>query len=272
MGSDHMPETIRFAKHGVTLTLCEAVARLSIDNPTRKNALTLAMWQAIPDAVAAAEAVDAARVILLSGAGQTDFSAGADISEFATVRKNAVTARHYEEANSAAFRAIRAARMPVLASIRGVCFGGGFGLAAAADLRLADETARFCLPPAKLGLAYPVDAIADIVAGLGSQRARRALYTGEDYGAAEMKAAGFLETVTTPERLETEALALAEAIAANAPLSIRSAKLAIRALVEDRPELAVSAGEIGASTFDSADYAEGRQAFAERRKPVFTGR
>nr|WP_316654024.1 enoyl-CoA hydratase-related protein [uncultured Gellertiella sp.] len=245
---------------------------LVLDNPRRKNAVTAAMWRAIPAAIDALVEEAGARVIVITGAGAVDFSAGADISEFAEVRGDAVSAARYEAENAAAFAAIRAAPVPTIAVIRGICYGGGFGLAAACDLRLGDPTARFCIPPARLGLAYPVDAIRDIVTGLGNQMARLALYTGQVMHPEQLKEQGFLLDCIATDRLEQAASSLAETIAANAPLSIRASKLAIRGVSEADPALGRDAGIIGASTFDSADYAEGRQAFAERRKPHFTGR
>ena len=244
---------------------------LVIDNPLRKNAITAAMWRAIPDAIHWLHAEAGARVIVLAGGGQADFSAGADISEFTELRKDAATARVYEASNSRAFAAIREAPVPVITTIRGICYGGGFGLAAAGDLRLASTDAVFAVPAAKLGLAYPADAVQDFVRGLGSQLARKALFTGAPLKPAELMAAGFLCEVTTTADLETRTDILAEAIAANAPLSLRASKLALRAVELGDDDLLREAEVIGASTFESEDYREGRAAFAERRRPVFRG-
>lgn len=252
---------------------CEAGTGLIIlDNPARKNAINEAMWQAIPDAVRWLHGKADARVIVLSGGGNEDFSAGADISEFATVRKDSRTARIYEAANSRAFAAIREAPVPVIAAIRGICYGGGFGLAAAADLRIAAQDATFAVPAARLGLAYPADAVQDFVRGLGSQLARKALFTGASLKAPELRDCGFLSEITDAEALEVQSLALAQTIAVNAPLSVRATKLALRAVEQVDEDLLREAEIIGAQTFDSADYAEGRAAFVERRRPQFTGR
>lgn len=247
------------------------VGVLVIDNPERKNAVTAAMWRAIPDAIHWLCGEAGARAIILSGAGGRDFSAGADISEFPLVRKDTATARLYEADNSEAFAAVREARVPVIAAIRGICYGGGFGLAAACDLRIADDTAAFAVPAARLGLAYPADAVQDFARSLGDQMARKALYTGAAMRTAELLACGFLLEVTTPDALDGKVFALAETIASNAPLSVQASKLALRAAAEQDDDLLREAEVTGASTFDSADYAEGRRAFAEKRKPVFTG-
>ena len=261
-----------FAHGQIEATSADGVGLLQFANPARKNAVTAAMWRAIPEAIHWLHAESGARVIVLSGAGARDFSAGADISEFTELRKDAATARVYEASNSRAFAAIREAPVPVVAAIRGICYGGGFGLAAAADLRLASEDALFAVPAARLGLAYPADAIQDFVRGLGSQMARRALFTGASLTAQELLTCGFLSEVTFAETLETQTLILAEAIAQNAPLSLRASKLALRAVELADEDLLREAEILGGQTFDSADYAEGRAAFAERRRPVFTGK
>ncbi len=160
-----MAITVKFAMSAALgLEISNNIARLVINRPARKNALDAAMWASLPALLAKAAA--SARVLILSGAGG-NFCAGADISEFATVRKDAESARTYEAVNSAAFRALRETPIPVIAAIDGICYGGGFGLAAACDIRLATPDARFSVPAARLGLAYPQDAMADIVAACG---------------------------------------------------------------------------------------------------------
>ncbi len=240
--------------------------------PEKRNALTDAMWRSVPDAINWLVVEQHVRVVIMSGAGGRDFSAGADIGEFATLRKDATTARDYEAGNSAAFAAVRNCPVPVIASVRGICFGGGFGLAAAADLRLADHTARFAIPAARLGLAYPLDAVQDLVRALGDQEARRALYSTDELSAAQALACGCLLKMSEPDELDSDALALAASIAGAAPLSVRASKAAIATVQSNHEEDYKRAAGLAASTFDSADYAEGRRAFMEKRKPAFNGR
>ncbi|HCL65693.1 MAG TPA: enoyl-CoA hydratase [Rhizobium sp.] len=266
-----MKRTCEFAGGGIRAASQAGIGLLVIENPARKNAITAAMWRAIPEAVHWLCGEAKVRAVILAGSGDRDFSAGADISEFPSVRKDTATARQYEAENSAAFAAIRDARVPVIAAIRGICYGGEFGLAAACDLRIADESAVFAVPAARLGLAYPADAIQDFALSLGAQLARKALYTGAPMRAAELVGSGFLLEVTVPEALDAAAFSLAEIIAANAPLSVQASKLALRATAQNDDDLLREAEVIGASTFDSADYAEGRAAFSEKRRPVFTG-
>jgi enoyl-CoA hydratase/carnithine racemase len=262
-----------FADGQIRAHISDGVGTLAINNPSRKNAINAAMWRAIPRAMRHLTDEMHAHVIVIRGETDTqDFSAGADISEFEDVRKDGETARFYEASNSEAFAAVRHCRVPTIASIRGICFGGGFGIAAACDMRIAEEGARFSIPAVRLGLAYPADAVQDIVAALGSQMAKVALFTGAPMSAAKMVAAGFLLEAIAPDALDGEVAALAHAIAGNAPLAVHAAKIAVRSVVEQASGLLRDAEVLGTNTFESADYLEGRTAFMERRKPQFTGK
>lgn len=248
------------------------VGRITINRPEKRNALTDQMWRSLPGAFDWLVGQHHARVVIIEGAGGKDFSAGADIGEFETLRKDSDTARIYETGNSDAFAAIRTCPVPVIAAIRGICFGGGFGIAAAADIRLADDTARFAIPAARLGLAYPVDAVQDLVRALGDQHARYALFCAREMSAQEALACGCLLALCRPAQLETEVMRLAADIAAAAPLSVRASKAAISAHGANSPQDLEKAATIAALTFDSLDYAEGRRAFMEKRQPSFSGK
>lgn len=254
----------------LTISIDGPIARIVIDRPERRNAIDLAGWKMLAHQVPHL-ATQGVRVIILTGRGE-NFSAGADISEFEVVRRDAATARIYEAANSAAFSALRNTPVPIIAAIRGICFGGGFGLAASADLRIAANDARFAVPAARLGLAYPQDAMIDIVSSAGAQMARYLTFSGAPIGAALAQAAGFLLEIVEPDALEAHVERLAGTIAQNAPLSVRASKLAIAAAISGAQADAEIAGKAGDLTFDSADYAEGRAAFRERRTPRFSGR
>lgn len=267
-----MGVNISFAEGAIAASVTgNGIGRLTVNRPEKCNALTAEMWRAVPDAIEWLVEEQQTRVIILSGAGDRDFSAGADIGEFETLRKDAATAREYEAGNSAAFAAVRTCPVPVIAAVRGICFGGGFGLAAASDIRLADATARFAIPAARLGLAYPLDAVQDLVRALGDQQARHALFSTREISAGEALACGCLMQLCGPGELETDALDLAASIAAAAPLSVRASKAAISAVQSNSPADYDRAAVFAASTFDSADYAEGRRAFLEKRKPAFKG-
>lgn len=244
---------------------------LGINRPDRRNAVNQRMWREIPLALDWLCNHADIRCIVLHGEGDKDFSAGADITEFESVRQDPVTAREYEFSNSAAFRAIRLCPIPVLAMIRGVCFGGGFGLAAAADIRLASNDALFSVPAGRLGLAYPVDAIDDIIQSAGPQFAKTLLFTGRRVTAKEALSAGFILSTCHASDLPANTESLADEVCTNAPLSNRASKAAIRAALSGSPEDRVRALELAESTFTSADYSEGRAAFAEKRTPLFSG-
>ncbi|MAY63121.1 MAG: enoyl-CoA hydratase [Rhizobiales bacterium] len=265
-----MTGSIKFADGFISADIANGKGRLVLDRPTRKNAISRAMWLAIPEAVAWL-ARGGARVIVLSGGGTADFSAGADISEFDAVRKDAGSARDYERSNCAAFAALRNAPVPVIAAIRGICFGGAFGLASACDLRVADTSARFAIPAGRLGLAYPAEAVADLVAALGAQRARHLMMTASEVDSASAFSGGFLLESVAPDQLDTAVNELAERISAAAPLSVAASRKAVRAALSGSDEDRAAAEEMGDATFESADYAEGRAAFREKRRPVFTG-
>ncbi len=264
--SDHSAPGLLIVRAG------DGVVTLTLDRPAKKNAVTLAMWRQIAATVDALNGDQTARVLVLRGAG-VDFCAGADIGEFAEVRRDAGTARAYEDANSAAFTALRTCRVPAIASIAGVCFGGGFGLAAACDLRLGAADAVFAVPAARLGLAYPADAMADIVAACGQHMARYLSFSGARLAAKAAHETGFLlELLPDQAALEARVSDIASAIAGNAPLSIAASKASIRAALSGRDDDLAHARALGDATFDSADYAEGRAAFLERRPPRFGGR
>lgn len=247
------------------------VGRLMINNPERRNAIDIAMWRAIPALMQALAAEPDVRVIVL-GSTSGPFSAGADISEFSTERATPDGSRAYERENVRAFEAVAACPRPVIAAIRGFCFGAGSGLALSCDLRIASEDAAFAIPAARLGVAYPPQAFGPIVAVIGAARAKELFFTGRRVSADEALAIGMLNQVVAPAHLETAVADLAATIARGAPMTHTSTKRSIDAaagLPVARPAAEVQA--LADACFDSADYAEGRRAFAEKRDPVFRG-
>lgn len=268
-----MSEILPTSDSRIRVEVDAPVGRILVDHPERRNAVSLAMWRAIPEAVAALEARDDVRVILIAGAGELAFVSGADISEFATVRKDAATAAAYEAANAEAFAAVRNATKPTVAVIRGFCLGGGMGLAVACDLRLCSDDAVFGIPAARLGVGYPPDCMRDVVNAVGPARAKELFFTARRVTAAEALAMGFVTRTVPAADLAAQAATLAATIAATAPLTIRAAKAAIAHVVGD--PAAADFARVQALTdacFDSADFAEGRSAFLEKREPTFRGR
>lgn len=241
-------------------------------NPARMNALTAAMWRAVPDAIAEAENDSAIRVIVLRGAGTRAFSAGADISEFDSARSGDKAA-DYDALNDAAFKALSQCAKPTISMIHGFCLGGGLGLALCTDLRIADENAEFAIPAAKLGLGYNARWVRPLLAAVPPSRAKEMLFTAHRFKVAEAQAMGLVNAIVPAADLEARTRALAQEIAANAPLTVRAAKRVIDELVRhpETPDMKSLDAAIDAC-FTSEDYAEGRRAFLEKRKPRFHGR
>lgn len=263
MADDLTPE-LRLEREG-------GLALLVLDNPARLNALTASMWAAIPRMVGEAEADPSVRVIVLKGAGGKAFSAGADISEFDSARTGDA-AKSYDALNHAAFEALLGATKPTVAMIEGFCLGGGLGIAACCDLRIANDTATFAIPAAKLGLGYHPRWVRTLLTLAPPASVKELLFTGRRFTAGEALAMGLVNRVHPAAVLDSEMRALAETIAGNAPMTIRAAKAAIDDLTL-KPETADIARleALVKACFDSADYAEGRKAFGEKRKPQFKG-
>lgn len=260
------------AAAGLRLERDGEIAFIIADNPARMNALTAAMWKAVPELVDAAERDHAVRVIVLRGNGERAFSAGADISEFESARAGE-TAAEYDALNDAAFGALSRCPKPIIAMIHGFCLGGGLGLALCADIRIADERAEFAIPAAKLGLGYNARWVRPLLAAVPPSRAKEMLFTARRFKAVEALAMGLVNEVLPTRELEARIRALASEIAANAPLTVRAAKRVIDELVRhpQTPDIEALDAAV-AACFDSEDYAEGRRAFLEKRKPRFQGR
>ncbi len=248
-----------------------SIGWLIFDHTERRNAITVAMWEAIPRAIADLDGDPEIRVIVLRGAGDVAFVSGADISEFETTRTGD-NAEKYEQINGRAFDAIASASKPVIAMIHGFCVGGGTAIAINADMRFAAEDAQFGIPAARLGLGYSSSGIERLANLVGPSRAAEIIFTGRRFRAVEAKEIGLINSVVPKADLEAEVRNTAGAIAANAPLTLRSAKRVLRALelpAEERDNVAVS--DSIRVCLASADYREGVRAFLEKRPPRFRG-
>jgi enoyl-CoA hydratase/carnithine racemase len=247
-----------------------AVGHVMLDRPDRRNALNRDMWAALPGLITALDEDAETRVLVLQGAGSEAFAAGADIAEFAQERANPDQAKDYETLNGKAFAALRNTAKPVIAKIQGFCIGGGLALALAADLRIAADTAVFALPPARLGLAYPIEGLRDLLHAVSPAFAKEMLFTARRIKADEALHAGLIHRVVAADLLAQEVAGLCAEIGDNAPFTIKASKRAIDALA-GRP-VTEDPARLAALCFASADYAEGQRAFLEKRKPRFTGR
>lgn len=242
------------------------LAWLRLDRAAKRNAMTQAMWEALPPLVEEAVA-GGARVLLLASAQPGIFCAGADIAEFGAMTGDPAWRTANRLAIRATQRALVGAPIPTIAVVDGDCVGGGCGMALACDLRLASPRARFGITPARLGLVYPLHDVALLVDAVGPAQARRILYTGALLDAAEALRIGLATELA--EEVEEGARARALSIAANAPSSHRASKaLVARVLAGTRDDDEASAALFEAA-FDGPDFAEGLAAFRERRPPRF---
>jgi enoyl-CoA hydratase len=258
----------------VRCEVAEGVARLTLDNPRRLNAVNAGMWQALPGLLARVAEDPAIRVLVLAGAGERAFCAGNDISEFDTIRADPEAAARYNAWQRAVATALQTLEKPVIAAVHGYCLGAGFEFALMSDFRLCAADTRIGIPAVRLGLPYRLEDIEKVVDVVGLARAREMVLLGRQYGAEELLSLG-IATQLLPDipALDAAVAELARDLAANAPLSLKAAKIAFRELArrDGPPDLArVKAHED--ACYASEDYAEGRRAKLEKRAPVFTGR
>lgn len=249
----------------------KGIATVTLSNPTRMNAMQLGMWQSLHQTMYTLSADEQVRVLILRGDGDAAFVSGADITEFNQLRSTPEDVVFYDICVEAAEVAIGACTKPVIAAISGVCYGGGLGIALSCDLRYATPTARFCLPAGKLGLGYGLEDVQRIHRILGAANAAELLLTAKVYQGEEAIALGL--THGCIDDVFDHAQQVAERVAAFAPLTLKSIKMALQHLghvVQAPSEAEIE--EAVTACFGSEDYAEGRQAFSQKRTPVFKGR
>ncbi|HEY7389151.1 MAG TPA: enoyl-CoA hydratase [Bryobacteraceae bacterium] len=250
-----------------------AVGTLTFNNPERHNAMSLEMWQ---DATAKLEALgrdSPVRVIVLTGAGGKAFVSGADISKFESERASADGVAVYNAATEHFSQTLLDCPQATIAMIRGYCIGGGLGIAVACDLRVATEGSRFGVPAAKLGLGYGLENLRRLVDLIGPQFTAEMLFTARQFEAAEAARIGLINHLVPDAEVESYVHSIAETIAGNAPLTIRAVKGILRELARNPAERdSAKCDALVKACFASEDYREGRRAFLEKRKPVFTGK
>jgi len=249
------------------------LAWITFNRPERRNAISFEMWQALPDLVAQVAEDNELRVLLIRGAGEEAFISGADISQFGKVRSDASTTVEYDRASGAALASLATLEKPVIAMIHGFCFGGGCSVAVMCDLRLCSDDARFCIPAARLGVAYPVErGVERLVHVVGAANATEILTTARVYNAEEAYHIGLVNRVLPKAELETYTRDYALKMADNAPLSVAAHKFFVResakaANLRDMEKIRAWS----ARCFNSADYKEGVAAFMGKRRPKFRG-
>ena len=257
----------------ILLTKKGAIGTLTFNYPERHNAMSPEMSQAAATVINDFANDPAIRVVILRGAGTKAFVSGGDISQY---EKNRATPEQIAEYNrmSAGFRdALNQITKPTIAMIRGWCLGGGLAIALRCDLRICSEDAQFSVPAARLGIGYAAESLGQLIELCGPSVAKEILFTARRYSAHEAHRIGFVNHVTQTSMLEAFVMQYADTIADNAPLSIVAAKLVINEHVKDAATRNQTlADQAVAACFASQDYVEGRRAFMEKRKPVWTGK
>ena len=259
-----MSDAILLARDG-------AIATVTLNNPEKLNALGLVSWKRLGEAMREFDADKSLRCIVIRGAGEKAFAAGADISEFETTRKNARVAKKYGEVLEATMSAIARCRHPIVAMIHGVCVGGGLEIISQCDLRICGASSRFGIPIAKLGLVVGYGEMKGLIDLVGRAASLEILLEGRVFGAEEAKDKGLVNRVVPDDRVGEESMAAARRIAEGAPLVARWHKKFARRLAEPRPPTKTERDEAYAC-FDTEDFRIGVKAFLAKEKPEFKGK
>jgi enoyl-CoA hydratase len=262
-----------FADGKIFKSVTEGVGVVTFNNPDKRNAMSIEMWEGLGAALTELRDDDDVRVVILTGAGDKAFMSGADISQFEKNRSDAQANEDYNRKSDAQRAMLADYPKPTIACIRGFCLGGGMQVAMLTDIRFAAEDSQFGIPAAKLGIAYGYDGLKNLVSLVGPSWARLILYTGMRIDSAEALRIGLVDRVMANDKLWDETLEIARTISGNAPLAIKAAKITIAQVLKDqdlRDMAAIKA--IGMACMDSEDFREGRQAFMEKRKAQFKGR
>ena len=248
-----------------------AIATVTLNNPERLNALNRAMWTRLGESMRQLSADDALRCVVVRGAGDKAFAAGADIAEFARERANSKQAKPYGNLIHETMQAVARCRHPTVALIQGACVGGGLEIAAMCDLRVCGQSSRFGIPVNRLGLTMAYGELMGLLALVGRAVALEILLEGRVFDAEEAYRKGLVNRVVPDGEVEEEAYATARRIAQGAPLVNRWHKQFIERLAVTA-KLSPEEWDEGFTCFDTSDYKEGVAAFLEKRKPDFKGK
>jgi enoyl-CoA hydratase/carnithine racemase len=264
-----MTATNKIQDKPIALTHGGPVATLTLNRTIKRNAISEAMWRSIAELAGEVAASSSTRVMILRGVDETAFSAGADIAEFERVHASPEAAHAYREVVDDAYEAVAGLKIPTIAMIQGVCFGGGCALSLCCDFRYADTTSTFSIPPAKLGLVYSLKETKRLSDLVGPSKAKEMLMGAQVLDAEEALRVGLVNHLFEANELEDRTLGFARQLA-----DLSSATIgAVKQMMHDIQHGAVSETEnsrlLVEGQFASDDYIEGRNAFLEKRKPKF---
>jgi enoyl-CoA hydratase/carnithine racemase len=245
---------------------------LTFDNQVRRNAVSLKMWQELAEGLEAFAKDDNARVVVLRGAGDKAFVAGADISQFDDHRKDAEGTKHYDEVSGRATHLLATFPKPTIAKIQGFCIGGGLAIALGCDMRIASDDSTFAIPAARLGLGYGPAGIKTLIDLVGPSFAKEIFFTARQFTAAEAYNMGLINHVCTRTQLSPYVVNYCETISGNAPMTIHAVKVAVGELLKPNGGNKELCDRLVAECFESEDYKEGRAAFMDKRTPKFKGK
>jgi enoyl-CoA hydratase len=250
-----------------------AVLHIRFDNPAKHNALSLDMWEAVPRLLAKAAQDDGVRMVVFSGEGGKSFISGADISQFEDLRAQKEAVKRYEVVAEEALQGIYHFEKPTLAWIKGYCIGGGLNVAISCDLRIASSDSTFSVPATRLGLGYRFSAMKNLTDLVGPGAAKDIFFTARRLDAAEALRIGLVNRVAEADAIDALLEEYTKAITTGAPLTIKAGKRIIREVLKPDSDIdQESCRRLILDCFESEDYAEGRKAFMEKRKPVFKGK